>query len=217
MPPPLDRRPSMIGEWWQTSAIYQVYPRSFQDSNHDGTGDLKGIISRLAHFIELGVGTIWLSPVFTSPMADFGYDISDYRGIDPLFGTMRDFHEFLAACHSAGLKVLLDLVPNHTSAQHPWFLESRKAGTIQSATGSYGGILRQAGDLRTIGFLNSVDRAGNTTSRPDNTTTIRFLKSNRTSIGITLKCAKPSMMSCVLVGPGCRRLSRRCDLVSAEG
>jgi alpha-glucosidase len=117
----------MIGEWWQVSAIYQVYPRSFQDSNHDGTGDLQGIINRLAHFIELGVGTIWLSPVFTSPMADFGYDISDYRGIDPLFGTMHDFHELLAACHSAGLKVLLDLVPNHTSAQHPWFLESRTA------------------------------------------------------------------------------------------
>jgi hypothetical protein len=107
----------MIGEWWQVSAIYQVYPRSFQDNNHDGTGDLQGIISRLAHFTELGVGTIWLSPVFTSPMADFGYDISDYRGIDPLFGTMHDFHELLAACHSAGLKVLLDLVPNHTSAQ----------------------------------------------------------------------------------------------------
>ena len=127
MPTPLDRKPTMIGEWWQVSAIYQVYPRSFQDSNHDGTGDLQGIISRLAHFIELGVGTIWLSPVFTSPMADFGYDISDYRGIDPLFGTMHDFHELLAACHSAGLKVLLDLVPNHTSAQHPWFLESRTA------------------------------------------------------------------------------------------
>jgi alpha-glucosidase len=127
MPTPLDRKPTMIGEWWQVFAIYQVYPRSFQDSNHDGTGDLQGIISRLAHFIELGVGTIWLSPVFTSPMADFGYDISDYRGIDPLFGTMHDFHELLAACHSAGLKVLLDLVPNHTSAQHPWFLESRTA------------------------------------------------------------------------------------------
>jgi alpha-glucosidase len=127
MPTPLDRTPTMIGEWWQISAIYQVYPRSFQDSNHDGTGDLQGIISRLAHFIELGVGTIWLSPVFTSPMADFGYDISDYTGIDPLFGTMRDFNELLAACHSAGLKVLLDLVPNHTSAQHPWFLESRTA------------------------------------------------------------------------------------------
>jgi alpha-glucosidase len=98
MPPSLDRQHSIIGEWWQTSAIYQVYPR-FQDSNHDGTGDLRGIVSRLAHFIELGVGTIWLSPVFTSPMADFGYDISDYRGIDPLFGTMRDFDELLAACH----------------------------------------------------------------------------------------------------------------------
>ena len=135
-------------------------------------------------------------PRVYSPMADFGYDISDYRGIDPLFGTMQDFHELLAACHSAGLKVLLDLVPNHTSAQHPWFLESRTAAHSPKRDWFLWRILHQAGDLRTTGFLNSVGRAGNTTSRQDNTTIIRFLKSNRTSIGDALKCAKPSTRSC---------------------
>ena len=111
--------------WWQSGVIYQVYPRSFQDSNGDGIGDLSGIAERLPYLVELGVDAIWLSPIFTSPMADFGYDISDYRGIDPLFGSMRDFDVLLAAAHARGLKVLLDLVPNHTSNRHAWFVESR--------------------------------------------------------------------------------------------
>jgi alpha-glucosidase len=111
--------------WWQTAVIYQIYPRSFQDSNGDGVGDLRGIVSRLDHLVDLGIDAIWLSPIFPSPMADFGYDISDYTDIDPLFGTLDDFDELLAAAHGRGLKVLLDLVPNHTSDQHPWFRESR--------------------------------------------------------------------------------------------
>jgi alpha-glucosidase len=111
--------------WWQTAVIYQIYPRSFQDSNGDGIGDLRGIAQRLPYLVELGVDAVWLSPIFRSPMADFGYDISDYTDIDPLFGSLDDFDELLAAAHSQGLKVILDLVPNHTSDQHPWFLESR--------------------------------------------------------------------------------------------
>ena len=111
--------------WWQTGTIYQIYPRSFQDSNGDGVGDLPGIVERLPYLAELGVDAIWLSPIFASPMADFGYDISDYRAIDPLFGSMDDFDRLLAAAHARGLKVLLDFVPNHTSDRHPWFLESR--------------------------------------------------------------------------------------------
>lgn len=107
--------------------IYQVYPRSFQDTDGDGIGDLKGITQRLSHLVQLGVDAIWISPIFPSPMRDFGYDISDYCDISPLFGTMRDFDELLARAHSARLKVILDFVPNHTSDQHPWFVNSRSS------------------------------------------------------------------------------------------
>src|SRR5262245_19506506 len=111
--------------WWQTSVIYQIYPRSFQDTNGDGIGDLRGITQRLSYLVELGIDAIWLSPIFPSPMADFGYDISDYTDIDSLFGTLDDFDALLAAAHARGIKIILDLVPNHTSDRHPWFLESR--------------------------------------------------------------------------------------------
>ncbi|MFY0256369.1 alpha-amylase family glycosyl hydrolase [Chitinophaga sp. 30R24] len=115
--------------WWQTGIIYQIYPRSFQDSNGDGIGDLNGIIQRLDYLQWLGITTIWLSPIFPSPMADFGYDISDYKGIHPLFGTMKDFGALLYEVHRRDMKLLLDLVPNHTSDQHPWFRESRSSRT----------------------------------------------------------------------------------------
>jgi alpha-glucosidase len=113
--------------WWQRAVIYQVYPRSFQDSNDDGVGDLAGVTRRLPYLKELGVDAIWLSPIFPSPMKDFGYDISDYTDIDPIFGTLSDFDTLVAAAHGLKLKVLLDLVPNHTSDQHPWFVESRSS------------------------------------------------------------------------------------------
>jgi alpha-glucosidase len=111
--------------WWQTAVLYQIYPRSFQDSNGDGIGDLPGIVARLPHLAELGVDALWLSPVFASPMADFGYDISDYTVVDPIFGNIKDFDTLMTAAHERGLKVLLDFVPNHTSDRHPWFIESR--------------------------------------------------------------------------------------------
>jgi alpha-glucosidase len=113
--------------WWRDGIFYQIYPRSFQDSNADGIGDLKGIIGRLPYLRELGIDAIWLSPIFPSPMADFGYDIADYTGIDPLFGAMGDFEALAEAAHAGGLKIILDLVPNHTSDQHPWFIESRSS------------------------------------------------------------------------------------------
>jgi alpha-glucosidase len=113
--------------WWRHGIFYQVYPRSFQDSNGDGIGDIAGIIDRLPYLQRLGVDAIWLSPIFPSPMADFGYDISDYIGIDPLFGTMADFDALILTAHARGLKIILDLVPNHTSDQHPWFIESRRS------------------------------------------------------------------------------------------
>ena len=121
------RAASRDTRWWQRAVIYQIYPRSFQDSNDDGIGDLKGITRRLPYLKDLGIDAIWLSPVFRSPMRDFGYDICAYTDIDPIFGTLADFDSLVAAAHGCGLKVLLDLVPNHTSDQHPWFVESRSS------------------------------------------------------------------------------------------
>ena len=113
--------------WWQRGVIYQVYPRSFQDSNGDGVGDLKGISLRLEHLVDLGIDAIWISPIFPSPMRDFGYDVSDYRAIHPLFGSLADFDELLESAHARDIKVILDFVPNHTSDEHPWFRESRSS------------------------------------------------------------------------------------------
>lgn len=113
--------------WWQKGVIYQIYPRSFQDSNGDGVGDLPGIISRLDYLASLGVDALWISPVFPSPMADFGYDVADYCDIDPLFGTLEDFDRLVAAAHARGLRIILDYVPNHSSDRHPWFIESRSS------------------------------------------------------------------------------------------
>ncbi|QEM82789.1 alpha-glucosidase [Halomonas binhaiensis] len=113
--------------WWRGGVIYQIYPRSFMDANGDGIGDLRGIIERLDYVASLGVDGIWLSPFFTSPMADFGYDISDYRDVDPMFGTLEDFKALLERAHDLGLKVIIDQVISHTSDQHPWFSESRQS------------------------------------------------------------------------------------------
>ena len=113
--------------WWRDQVIYQIYPRSFQDTGGDGIGDLAGIRKRLPYLAGLGIDCIWLSPVFASPMKDFGYDVADYREIDPLFGSMADFDDLLDEAHSSGLKLLLDFVPNHTSDQHDWFIESRSS------------------------------------------------------------------------------------------
>lgn len=117
----------MPSNWWKEAVVYQIYPRSFLDSSGDGIGDLKGIREKLDYISELGADAIWLSPINVSPMFDFGYDISDYREIDPVFGTMKDFDELVAEAHQRKIKVLLDLVVNHTSHLHPWFVESRSS------------------------------------------------------------------------------------------
>ncbi len=116
-----------VPPWWQTAVIYQVYPRSFQDGNGDGVGDLPGLISRLDDLAWLGIDAVWLSPIFRSPMRDFGYDVADYRAVDPLFGTLADLDRLIEEAHARKIRVVLDFVPNHTSSDHAWFRDARSA------------------------------------------------------------------------------------------
>ncbi len=132
---PTDRAPGLVTahetdrDWWRGAVIYQIYPRSFQDTNGDGIGDLRGVTQRLPYIASLGVDAIWLSPFFASPMLDFGYDVSDYRAVDPMFGTMADFDAMIAEAHRLGLKVMIDQVLSHSSDRHAWFIESRSSKT----------------------------------------------------------------------------------------
>ncbi len=119
----------MMAEWWRGAAIYQIYPRSFVDSDGNGIGDLPGITARLPYVASLGVDGIWLSPFFTSPMRDFGYDVADYRDVDPLFGTLADFDALVESAHTLNLKIIIDQVYSHSSDQHAWFRESRSSRT----------------------------------------------------------------------------------------
>ena len=146
--------PSYEGrQWWKEAVVYQVYPRSFNDANGDGIGDLKGITEKLPYLAKLGINVIWLSPVFDSPNVDNGYDISDYFAIMSDFGTMEDFDEMLETAHKHGIKILMDLVANHTSDEHPWFKESRSTRV-----------------LRTTGRPSLVARRGSGTRRPASST-----------------------------------------------
>ena len=121
----MESRPDEL--WWRTGVFYEIYRRSFADSNGDGVGDLEGLRRRLDYLTWLGVDAVWLSPFYRSPMADFGYDVADYCDVDPLFGSLSDFDRLLAEAHQRGLKVIVDWVPNHSSDQHPWFIESRSS------------------------------------------------------------------------------------------
>jgi alpha-glucosidase len=132
--------------WWRDAVVYQVYPRSFQDSDGDGSGDLRGIESRLDHLVWLGVDALWLSPIYPSPLADMGYDVADYTGVDPAYGSLEDFDALLAAAHARGLKLLMDLVPCHTSIEHRWFRDhpdwyiwSGREGPANNWVASFGG------------------------------------------------------------------------------
>src|SRR5215218_11016781 len=121
-------QPGSAAPWWQHGVVYQIYPRSFRDASGDGVGDLAGVIEKLDYLSgTLGVDAIWLSPFYPSPMADFGYDVSDYCDVDPLFGDLAAFDRLLADIHGRGMRLILDFVPNHTSDRHPWFRESRSS------------------------------------------------------------------------------------------
>jgi len=114
-------------QWWQHAVFYEIYPRSFADSNNDGIGDLNGIRSKLDYLKDLGVDAIWISPCYPSPQVDFGYDVSDYENIDPMYGTLQDFDQLSAESKKRDIRIIMDFVPNHTSDQHPWFLDSRSS------------------------------------------------------------------------------------------
>jgi len=161
-------------DWWRRGIIYQIYPRSFQDSNDDGVGDIRGIIQRLPYLVELGVDAIWLSPIFTSPMVDFGYDIADYVDVDPLFGSLADLDSLIDAAHRQQIKIILDLVPNHTSDKHPWFVESKSSRDHPKRDWYFGAIRPPREVLRITGFRNLEAARGNSIRIPSNTIIIRF-------------------------------------------
>ena len=171
--------------WWREAVIYQVYPRSFMDASGDGVGDLVGITEKLDYLSWLGVDAIWLSPIYPSPMADFGYDVSDYTDIHPLFGTLLDFDRLLSEAHRLGLKVILDFVPNHTSDEHPWFVGRALHARAPNATGTSGATPPPAARRPTIGRATSAVRPGSGTNSRGNTICVCSPKSNRTSTGAT--------------------------------
>ena len=151
---------SPAADWWRGAVIYQVYPRSFADSNGDGVGDLNGITARLDHIASLGVDAVWLSPFFTSPMKDFGYDVADYCDVDPIFGTLADFDRLIARAHALGLKIITDLVLAHTSDQHAWFRDSRRSRTGDRADWYVWADARPDGSPPTTGSPSSPARPG---------------------------------------------------------
>ena len=171
--------------WWTNAVVYQIYPRSFQDTNGDGFGDLKGITSRLDYLAGLGVDVLWLSPVYKSPQDDNGYDISDYRDIDPLFGTLDDMDELLAEAHKRGLKIVMDLVVNHTSDEHAWFQASKNPDDPRVRASSPARLAPN----RTSGAPTSAAPHGSTARSVANTTCTSSRRSSPTSTGRTRLCA----------------------------
>src|SRR4051795_9511241 len=124
-------------EWWRQAVVYQVYPRSFADSNGDGVGDLAGVASKVRYLASLGVDAVWLSPFYPSALADGGYDVDDYRDVDPKIGTLAEFDQMTGLLHEAGIKLIIDIVPNHSSDRHRWFIEALEAGPGSAARDRY--------------------------------------------------------------------------------
>ena len=169
--------------WWQTGVVYQVYPAHSVTSNGDGVGDLEGIRRHLDYLEWLGVDAIWISPFYRSPMKDFGYDVADYTDVDPLFGDLAAFDRLMADAHARGLRVVVDYVPNHTSDQHPWFVESRHRGRTRSATGMSGVTRSPTAARRTTGSTSSAAPRGRGTRPRVSTTSIRSSPSSPISTG----------------------------------
>ena len=159
-------------DWWKGAVVYEIYPRSFQDSNGDGIGDLNGITSRLDYLKVLGVDAIWLSPIYPSPQVDFGYDISDYENIDPAYGTLADFDRLVAEAKKRDIKIIMDMVMNHTSDKHKWFIESESSKTNPKPTGMSGRTAKGPGqsakqldlDLRPLRMAVRPEDASSTTT-----------------------------------------------------
>lgn len=177
--------------WWKERVFYQIYPRSFQDSNGDGIGDLRGIISRLDYLKSLGIGAVWLCPVYDSPNADMGYDIRDYEKIMTEFGTMEDFDELLRGLHERDIKLVMDLVVNHSSDEHRWFVGSRSSRDDPTGTTTSGATAR-TGASRTTGHPSSRPRPGASTRPRASGTCTSSPKSSPTSTGKTPACARRS-------------------------
>ena len=145
-------------EWWRKSVVYQIYPKSFNDSNGDGIGDIRGIIEKLDYLKQLGVDVIWLNPIYQSPQVDNGYDISNYREIDHQFGTLADFTALLDAVHQRHMRLILDLVVNHTSSEHPWFKAAKQSTSIMIITFGKMGVKNSC---LTTGVPHLADQLGN--------------------------------------------------------
>ena len=193
-----DTGDAVSAPWWRQAVVYQIYPRSFADANGDGLGDLPGILSRVDYLVALGVDAVWLSPFYPSKLADGGYDVSDYRNVDPRLGTLEDFDALVERLHAHGIRVVVDIVPNHTSDEHPWFQEALRAGRGSAARARY--IFREGsgaevedppptGCRRSGGLRGSGSRTGSGTS-----TTSR--SSSRTSTGRTPRSAPTSCRRC---------------------
>ncbi len=176
-----------LPHWWQNGVIYQIYPKSFQDTTGSGTGDLRGVIQRLDYLQKLGVDAIWLTPFYVSPQVDNGYDVANYTAIDPTYGTLDDFDELVTQAKSRGIRVILDMVFNHTSTQHAWFHEALKKVLIVSFIS---GVMVNRVSPRTTGVLNSAAMPGVGTQKADSTIYICLHQNRRTSTGRTRRYAR---------------------------
>ncbi len=171
----------MKSEWWRGAIIYQIYPRSFFDANGDGIGDIAGINQKLDYICSLGVDALWISPFFKSPMRDFGYDVADYRAVDPIFGTNQDFVALISSAHRRGLKIIIDMVLAHTSDEHSWFQESRQSRTNAKADwGTFGSTRNPTAHLQTTGTRHLAAQLGSGIRVGGNTIFIITCAANRT-------------------------------------
>src|SRR6516165_10784 len=178
-------------EWWKHAVFYEVYPRSFADSNGDGIGDLNGITSKLDYLKDLGVDAIWITPCFPSPQVDFGYDVTDYEAIDPIYGTLADFDKLAASARQHHIRIILDFVVNHTSDQHPWFPIPNPRGPPHIATGTSGATAKARSGRPITGPPPSARQPGPTTRPRNSITIITSTRSSRTSTGAIPPSKKP--------------------------